>query len=240
MIHRPPGTPPGHGRSDRGPRARPAREERPPIPCHGWGRGGRCPPSCPVPAAVGGGAAGTGPRWGDVEAFRPVRTPGGVGGARAATRAGRRPPRPGSPLPPFRPVDSSTTPVTAPDSPSEAAARSPGDRSRSSSRSVGSQWRTQAVWNHAPRRLRRWDRPTTLRPRTLTSPAPTPPKQTNDDQRVHVPGPAPWTSTPVEPEPAERGGPGASRPSRRPRSRRRSTAGPRRGPRRRPTPGRPG
>ena len=89
-------------------------------------------------------------------------------------------------------------------------------RARASSRAVGSHRTTQAPWNQAPCRSRRWASPTTLRPSTVTSPAPTPPKQTSDDHRVHAPGPAPLDLDAGQSEAPSADAPRASEPAERP------------------------
>ena len=71
-----------------------------------------------------------------------------------------------------------------------ARARSASPRaSRSRSRS-GSQRRAAQHWNSAPSRVRRWLRPTTLRPPTVTSPGPSPAKHTHGDHGVRCIAPS--------------------------------------------------
>ena len=101
-------------------------------------------------------------------------------------------------IPPWDAI-SSATPVTASARYPEATLRSSLVIRSRSTRSWGSQCSTHAPWNHAPTRLRRWDSPTTLRPVTVTSPAPTPPKQIKDDHRVRSTGRPDCTSTPASP-----------------------------------------
>ena len=167
--------PVGRSRSGRSPDRRPV--AGPPEPKGRWDRSGAMATLAParrrrrhaeeVGRASGGrlGRDATAARR-STASQRPARpVPTGAD----ARRRGRRP------RPPRRPA------------PAAAAARSAGRSASSSTRGAGSQRSTQALWNQAPCRLRRWARPTTLRPSAVTtSPAPTPPKQTSDDQRVQA------------------------------------------------------
>ena len=110
------------------------------------------------------------------------------------------------------PSSTSATPVAAEPRPAAAAARSPGDRSRTSSRSVGSHRRRQAQWNHAPERFLRCARPTTLPSgdRHLTR------ADAAEADEGRPPGAGAWPRAldvgAPDPEPVQRTGPGGSEP----------------------------